>query len=194
MQFESLLEKDFLTLYGFDPLVERISAQPVTIHNALPSDKSWRQYTPDFFVVWRTESLRRPWLIEVKPADVLRRDQETWRKKFKACCEYARSIGAVFKVLTEEHIRGPALAQARFLVLYKNVVADTTLTARILHWYELTGLASPDQCFARLNVPDADQPAALSQVWHLVATGKLRLGTETVINRFTQLSFPRTSA
>jgi hypothetical protein len=193
--FTSLVEKDFLTLLLFDRSVEQITAQPVTLKNTSDTDKSWRQYTPDYFVTWKPGTPRKPWLVEVKPTEDLRKDWAIWRKKFAAGCGYARSTGAIFKVFTDKKIRTPALARATFLTPYRSLPRDSVVIEQVLKWYERVSHGSPDACFAALGISSADQPATLSQVWHLLATGALRMGDDRAINRFTELSIaPAVSA
>lgn len=115
-QFESTLERDFLTLLEFSPDVERFEVQPVTI--SWPDGARERRYTPDVLVHFRerTGERRSPMLYEVKYRSDLRKSWPELRPKFRAGIRHAKGRGWRFKIITEREIRTPYLANAQFLL------------------------------------------------------------------------------
>ncbi|QHG88224.1 TnsA endonuclease N-terminal domain-containing protein [Xanthomonas sp. NCPPB 1638] len=117
-QFESTLERDFLTLLEFSPEVRLFEVQPVAL--------SWRdgirerRYTPDVLVRFQHQhgAEPTPLLYEVKYRTDLRADWAELRPKFRAAVRFAKAQGWRFKLITEREIRTPYLDNARFLLPY----------------------------------------------------------------------------
>lgn len=96
VQFESMLERDFLALAEVLPEVVSVASQPVTLAYRLDGRK--RFYTPDFLV----QTQRRRIVVEVKPASKL---DEVWRLKEQIFRRHFMSQGRDYRILTEEWIR-----------------------------------------------------------------------------------------
>jgi len=113
--FESTLERDLLILLEFSPEVRRFEVQPVTL-TWLDGDRE-RRYTPDALAHFRPHGGTEPppLLYEVKYRDELRADWTKLRPKFKAAVRFAKVQGWRFKLITEQEIRTPYFANARFL-------------------------------------------------------------------------------
>lgn len=129
-QFESSLERDFLTLLEFDPHVERYVVQPVTIHYS-KNNKHFR-YTPDVAVYYAPLLNRLPLLVEIKYAAELQRKKTELEQKFEAARKYAGENGLEFCVLTEKEVRTPYLENIKFLSRYMKQQVDVTLTQQIM--------------------------------------------------------------
>ena len=88
--FESTLERDLITILEFNSSVYDVTEQPVTIEYVNKNGRNVT-YTPDFLVIFNdpnnlihsTKISRKPWLIEVKPRDVLIKKYEELKPKFK---------------------------------------------------------------------------------------------------------------
>jgi hypothetical protein len=117
-QFESSLERDYLTLLEFDEEVERYLVQPVTIEY-LHQDKL-RHYTPDMAVYYKLRASSKPLLVEIKYHAELLAKKELFEPKFAAASNYALHNGYEFKVLTEKEIRTDYLQNVKFLSNYRN--------------------------------------------------------------------------
>ena len=88
--FESTLERDLLTLLEFNSSVFDVTEQPVTIEY---QNKNGREvtYTPDFLVIFNdpnnnvatTKISTNPWLIEVKPREILIKKLKELKPKLK---------------------------------------------------------------------------------------------------------------
>lgn len=96
VQFESMLERDFLALAEVMPDVVSVASQPVTLAYRL--DGRRRFYTPDFLV----KTKRRCIVVEVKPASKL---GEVWHLKEQIFRRHFMSQGRDYRIITEEWIR-----------------------------------------------------------------------------------------
>lgn len=121
---ESSLEHDFLTLMEYDQRVARYLAQPFTIQWQDQARRR-RRYTPDVIVKYSSSAMHedshlRTTLFEVKPRAILWRDWAELRPKFRAAIGWAREHGCRFRIVTDEEIRTPYLANVRFLLAYRS--------------------------------------------------------------------------
>ena len=70
-------------------------------------------YTPDFLVQFEEPNemvcinkiSRKPWLIEVKPREILKKEWDKLKPKFKIAIKYARENNLIFKIFDETKIR-----------------------------------------------------------------------------------------
>lgn len=115
-QFESTLERDFLTRLEFSPHVRTFEAQPVTLR--WHDGERERRYTPDALVHFKPRhgAEPTPLLCEVKYRSDLREQWFDFKPKFRAAIRFARAQGWRFKLMTETDIRTPYLGNARFLL------------------------------------------------------------------------------
>lgn len=115
--FESTLERDFITLLEFDPLVDAFEVQPLKVnwHDGARN----RSYTPDLLVYY-TQPRHPTTLFEVKYRSDLRENWADFKPKFKAARAFAKEKGWKFKLITEREIRSPYLSNAKFLMAFAN--------------------------------------------------------------------------
>lgn len=115
-QFESTLERDFLTLLEFSPDVSSFDVQPLSL--AWNDDGRERRYTPDVLVRFKKSNgaQRAPLLCEVKYRSELKANWSELRPKLKAGVRHARTQGWRFKLMTETEIRTAYLRNAQFLL------------------------------------------------------------------------------
>lgn len=121
-QFESTLERDFLTLLEFDDTVHEYGVQPLTIyynHNG----KAVR-YTPDMIVHYKPALSKKPLLCEIKYEAELQEKREYYEPKFRAATEYALINNYQFKIFTEKEIRTDYLVNVKFLSRYRCTPID----------------------------------------------------------------------
>lgn len=117
-EFESLLEGEYLLILDWDPEVKSFDVQPVTI----PVPGRRNPYRPDVlvhFVDGATGQSAKPLLVEVKPEQILKRDEAIFTPAFDAAKRLCRSNGWRFAVKTEKDIRTPHLAALRQLRDYR---------------------------------------------------------------------------
>jgi len=171
-QFESTLERDFLTLLDFSPEVDQYEVQPIKIEWR-DEHGNIRSYTPDVLAEFVPELNRRPWLCEVKYRTDIKKNWAALRPKFKQAIRYAKQHSWRFRLITEVEIRTPLLANVRFLAAFKlrNVPATDTealLTAlSAMHRTTPTGLL---QTIAEDAWRRAEYIPAL---WHLLACRRI---------------------
>jgi hypothetical protein len=114
VQFESSLERDFIVVLDvLSQVVEGFEEQPIEI--TWMWDGRLHHYTPDFPVHFsgdqfvRKASTRKPWLVEIKYRDDLRKNWKIFRPKYRAATAEAARRGWAFHIITEQEIRTPLL-------------------------------------------------------------------------------------
>ncbi len=178
--YESSLERDMLKLLEHDKRVLSVIEQPFTIEYVNDNGRN-TTYTPDFLVNFRIpryrvdfeENYTRPWLVEVKPHDVLFKDLKKLKKKFKAGIRYATQEGYKFKIFTEKRIRCQTLFNIDFLNRFKHAEYDPIEEERILDFLEMVGHTYIDVIIANLFVTDVQKGLGLGQIYHMLSVGKL---------------------
>uniref|UniRef100_E6QNS8 Heteromeric transposase endonuclease subunit TnsA n=1 Tax=mine drainage metagenome TaxID=410659 RepID=E6QNS8_9ZZZZ len=168
-QFESTLERDFLSLLEFSPEVKNIEPQPVKIDWS-DAQGGHRSYTPDVLVEFIEASGKRPWLCEVKYRSELLEKWVELRPKFKAALHFAKEHGWRFKIVTEREIRTPHLANVRFLTSYRRTIPDAGVMQDILGHLNKIHEATPRDLIEAIRPDITGQTQMISVLWHLVAT------------------------
>lgn len=168
-QFESTLERDFLSLLEFSPEVKSIDPQPVKVE-WLDARGHQRTYTPDVFVEFIESDGRLPWLCEVKYRSELREKWAEFRPKFKAASHFAKEQGWRFKIVTEREIRTPYLANVHFLMGYRRSIPDAAIVQGILGRIEEINESTPRDLINAIRSDLTGQAQLLNALWHLIAT------------------------
>jgi len=165
--FESTLERDFITLFRFDPAVAEIEEQPVEIPYTAPTGRATK-YTPDFLVRYASPG-RSPGLFEVKYRAELEEKLEELRPRFEAAEAYAAERGWMFRVVTEDDLRRGRLKNARFLLPFRRDPIDHGRSARILRMLEERG-PMPVARLLEETWPDPDERAfGMRCLWQLLS-------------------------
>ena len=124
VDFESPIERDFLTLADFDRDVALVDGQPVRISWSDERGRT-RHYTPDFLVTFLPPDEQfspcqpakmKPWLVETKDTQTLREKWREFRPRFRAAAQYARLQGWTFHLVTERRVRTTRLDNAKLLL------------------------------------------------------------------------------
>ena len=129
-QFESSLERDFLTLLEFDENVRTYEVQPVTIFYWHINKQA--RYTPDIAVHYRECLNKKPILCEIKYKAELLIKSAYYEPKFKAATEYGIQNSFEFRIFTEEDIRTDYLKNVKFLSRYYHTSIDESVSEIIL--------------------------------------------------------------
>jgi hypothetical protein len=181
VQFESALERDFILILDFHPVVRSFEEQPIRIPWTL--DFEDQVYIPDFRVEFRTESsflgrgTNRDWVIEVKYRDDLSRNWQTLRPKLKAGIRAARLRGWSFHVVTDREIRGTALANAIFLRKFLNPAIHEDRLSAICSALRRIGAATPAEVVEAISDHyGADE--GYRAVWSAIAAGVVHFNIE----------------
>lgn len=178
IDFESLLERDYLVLTRFQHPVAQIEEQPVNIPYVMDSGRK-SHYTPDFLVDFG-QGINE--LVEVKPAEVLLEEKETFRARFAAAAEYASERGWIFVIKSEIDIKLPVLSNAHFLIHYRTLKPKPDLCARLQSAADAGPIAVSNLITNAIREA-AERFSAIPQVWHLLATGKLGADLNVPLNQ-----------
>jgi hypothetical protein len=143
VQFDSLLERDFILLLDLHPNVRWFAEQPMRISVGV-EDGPEQFYVPDFLVTfhgggflgWRT---RRPWIVETKCSSDLRANWPKLRPKFRAGVREARKRDCLFRIVTESRLFATELANAQFLRRYTNADIPPAAIETIVRKVQLSG-------------------------------------------------------
>ncbi len=188
VRFESMLERDYLArLETFNNVLNVIS-QPLTLRFT-GSNSQVYPYTPDFLVNFKgpPHDMKKGILVEVKPRDVLIDNLKIWKPKFKAAFKYCNEHDLVFHFMDETRIRDQRGKNANFLQRYRKRDFDAELSTEILKTLSLMGTASFDHLLTRHFRTKESKGLGISQIWHLVSTGKIDCDLSLPLNYSTEL-------
>lgn len=118
VQFDSLLERDFILLLDMHPAVRWFAEQPLKV--PLGNDSTGQYYVPDFLITFNTGRFLgrrtvRPWIVETKYRCDLKANWLKLRPKFKAGVHEAHKRASQFRIVTETRLSTAGLENARFL-------------------------------------------------------------------------------
>jgi hypothetical protein len=131
--FESLLERDFVYLLDFDPLVTWFEEQPVRIEYV--HEEKHLHYTPDFLLV---EKQQQSVLVECKPERFVDTDEN--RRKFTIARKWCQERNWQFRIVTEQEIRvGYRLQNVKLLTQYARQRTDPRIRSQILTYLHNNG-------------------------------------------------------
>ena len=181
-EHESALERDFVARTSLlDPAASIIS-QPVTLR--YPDGGTMRRYTPDFLVRGGHHTAR---LIEVKYRADLRQNWIRYQPAFAAARSWAREQSAVFRVVTERHIRDTVLENAKRLLPLRHAPYDTEVGSILLATIGAQNQPTFRSVLAEL--PPGGR-VGLSVLWRLIARGFVYVDLRAPITQETPLSLP----
>jgi hypothetical protein len=124
VDFESLIERDFIYMLDFDSDVVSFTEQPLTIE--YEHEGKVLRYTPDFHVIRHGKSS----LVECKPEKVV--DSTRNQRKFAAGQAWCATQGWTFEVITDAQLRsGYRLSNVRFLTQFARYPISPIVKDRI---------------------------------------------------------------
>ena len=176
-RYESSLERDFMLLLKFDTAVDIYTPQPLSI-NYQDKDGTRHRYTPDGLIEWRKDlnlSDVRPVLVEVKYREEFYGSWPSWRARFRAAKNFAKSKGWEFVVFTEREIRTPLLENASFLLPYLNRADSPETEEWVLERLSMLTQTTPKDLVEALYQDKWNQATVIPVVWRLIA--ERRIGT-----------------
>lgn len=172
-QYESLLERDFMTLLRFDRTVESFVAQTVTVPYVLNRTK--RTYIPDVLVKYKPDSQgfrRKTTLFEVKPEEYANDPDDELAAKLAAANLYCADKGWSFEVVSEPDIYTPRLKNAEFLLRFLERKCDPSHVKLLLdQLQQWNGCATPDALLAGVYRSPENRAALMPDLWGMVAQG-----------------------
>lgn len=179
IHWESQLERDFVYLLEFDPVVLTYREQPETIHMQVGGVP--RRYTPDFLV--RTESAMA--VYEVKPADKAATPEVA--ELMTCAAEHYAGRGMRYRVVTEVEIRvQPYLDNVMLLLRYQRhpVAPNIAVMVRVLLGNGPLMMGVLADCLGEAG-------AGAAEVLALVATHQLKADLVTrLLSRDTLIQLP----
>lgn len=168
MEFESLLEKEYMLLLDFDPLVDHYDVQPVCI----PVQGVPKGYTVDLAVHYLPEANRPTELVEIKPQEYLDKYESLFAPKFNAATQYCLERGWRFAKYTEIDIRTPRLRNLKFLRPYQNHSISEEQREQVQSQMTAAGGRSTSERLLKSLGPD-ERETWLPVIWHMLSTGEL---------------------
>jgi hypothetical protein len=184
--FESLLEAEHLLLLDHDLSVLCYDVQPVLI----PVVDVPRGYVPDVLVEFRSDEdgvIRSPELREVKSTVDLEKNAAKYAAKFEAARTYCEQRGWSFKIITEEDIRVPRLANVKFVRAYENQEHPPPMVDEVLKRMSDMGPVDSLTLLNRLSSDLDEQLQWLPVIWHLVAKRKIDVNWDLKFGASVQL-------
>ena len=172
IQFESLLEKDFIQLMDFNDNVIDIIEQPITIeYTTIKGNKG--TYTPDFLVLFKAPQYTnqnpiKPLLVEVKPTKKLKDNWDTLKIKFKNIITYSKLKDYQFKIFNENRIRSQKLKNIVFLHRFKEYTPNPDDINIIKNHLASIGHTTIEYIITHLFVTDLQKGNAIAHIWYLV--------------------------
>lgn len=193
IQYESTLERDFITRQEFDLSVAQVISQPCRIPFVAPSGRA-SHYTPDFLVVYRANSApvelqRKPLLVEVKPEAEWREHWQTWKSKWIAARRYAASQGWAFRIMDEQRIQTQALQNIQFLRRYRDSNFPTEEGDWVINSVRELGSATFDYLLAK-HFQGMYAAEGVAHLWSLLASRRLDCDIRLPLGKETELWVP----
>lgn len=173
IQYESLLEKDFIHLMNFNDRVLDITEQPFTIKYETKNGKT-NTYTPDFLVEFKQPSYLNPQkpikslLVEVKPSKKFLKDWKILKPKFKQAIKLCKEKEYQFKIFNENRIRSQELKNIVFLDRYKDYNADYNIVEQLVKHLKLIGNTTVEYLVIHLFTTDLQKGNAIAHIWFLI--------------------------
>lgn len=153
INFESLIERDFIYLLDFEPGVEQFCEQPMTIEYHYEGKK--RRYTPDFHVVHSGQDL----LFECKPKRMV--DDPENQLKFEAARRWCSEQGWTFGLVTDERLTANfRVENVKLLTRFARYVVDAEVKGQIFAF--LSSATGPIRIAEVMRTLDPETPQRLT--------------------------------
>jgi hypothetical protein len=171
-QFESTLERDFLTLLEFHPDVDPYEVQPSAIQWEDASGKRCK-HTPDVLVLFKPDLKLSPWLCEVKYRFDIFEKWSEYKPKFKAGIQFSKKVGWRYRLITEVEVRTPYLDNCRFLTGFKYQKPQEKDVKALLERLKHLGQSTPSALLSFVEPDKCKQAPLIPALWHLIATHRI---------------------
>lgn len=174
-QFESSLERDFLTLLEFDDTVQDYGVQPLAIY--YKHNRKTVRYTPDMVVHYMPALSKKPLLCEIKYEAELQGRREYYEPKFRAATEYGLINNYQFKIFTEKDIRTDYLVNVNFLSRYSRTAIDEKYLKIITAWLLQNPACTPKELLVFSTTEE--NARVLYTVWQMLAGRLIKCDMKT---------------
>jgi hypothetical protein len=160
IEFESLIERDYLYVLDYEANVVSFSEQPLTIE--YQHEGQTRHYTPDFHIVRARE---RSALAECKPSS--KTETEENRRKFRAALAWCVEHDWDFFVVTDTQLRaGHRLENIKLMTYYARLDVPPQVKGRVYAVLESAPAGITVGDVARILIPD-NPAGAFSSIVHM---------------------------
>jgi hypothetical protein len=169
IHYESLIERAYIYLLEYDPLVVSYEEQPCTI--AYRTEGKERSYTPDFAVHWQDHQQS---LVECKPTSKVDGPENAlkWTAARLWCKQYGYTFALVTETALHEHEHDMLLSNIQTLAVH----AHQRLTVQAKEYLLKTLYAEPSPLSVAEYVqrtPNLRPAVVRSCLWHLLYTGEI---------------------
>jgi len=161
-----------MVLVRNDPDFLSFNAQPVVVPMTGPDGRPARPYRPDGLVQWK--SGKSAWLVEIKYRKDCSGQWRVLRRKFRAASDFAVARGWLFKVFSEDRIRGTRLQNLQFLEDYGRRRGRPKVEGLIRKAIAL-GNSTPADVVAEVASKGVDSADALPSLWRLIARREIQI-------------------
>lgn len=176
IELKSLLERDYFLILEFDESIKQYQERPFQISSKFKNKKI--SYTPDCLITFKNPAAKSI-IAEIRyRKDIFGEKRENILNKIRACTSYAINHNMLFRVITEEHIKGAYLNNLRFLYRF---VTEPNINGRfeeyrdrILSILRKEGPTSIENIL-RISGNSIDEKGfTLPVVWFLITSGTLK--------------------
>lgn len=157
--FESLIERDYLYILDYEPVIEWFEEQPVTIE--YQDNGKMLHYTPDFHLVEAGQNV----LVECKPEVFVGRSEN--QRKFQAAINWCAERDWDFKLITDSQLRTDhRLDNIKLMTYYARLSISPQVKGQIYAILAMTGSGITVGDIARALVLD-NRAMALPVIMHM---------------------------
>jgi len=182
INFESKLEKDFLTMISFNNQVEDIIEQPFTIEYEY--DGKLRRYTPDFLVFFKNNGVyTKPLLVEVKRREELIEKFAEFKPKFKAAITYSNQEDYFFKIYDQKRIYGTYFENIELVKRYRRNEYPVLEREKIIDYLSSSIKSTIDNILVYLHNEYPSQNMAFGHICQLLELKILSTDFKTPIHK-----------
>ncbi len=149
VQFDSLLEREFIDILNLHPAVRAFEEQPMKI-GYVDENGNRQVYVPDFYVRFKGgeflgRKVNRPWIVETKYRSDLHENWQRIKPKLRAGFRVAVLDRCTFRVVSESILNGPVAKNVKFLKRFINAEPHPDLTSMILAQVWRQGTATSER-------------------------------------------------
>lgn len=183
VQFDSMLERDFILLLDLHPTVQSFAEQPMRI-GWLSGDGLPQVYVPDFLISFSGDAFLgrrplRPWIVETKYRSELTENWYGIKPKIRAGISEAIRRRCAFHIITEKFLSSAPCANARFLRRFANCSSNRSVETALVEILRSLQVSTPE-CLVRAITNDANDTSSVMQsLWGAVAQGLIAADMET---------------
>ena len=184
--YESTLERDFVMKMDYDRSVKHVVSQPARLFY-IDANGIERRYTPDYLVYF-TNPMRKPLLVEVKEKQELERDFYKLRYKFSAAFGLAKQNGWTFKIYDERRIRNALLDNLQLLRSFASRKVNTAIVNEVKNDLASMPLPISVQRFThRFNSERGAPGIRKNDIWRLALDHLLELDLSAPLSEETAI-------